>query len=83
MKNKKTLKTLAVLLAGIIAGGAIGLGVGFRFGMKSGILLGSTVEYDWFQGLAKVVLSESDCEGVRQALESYLAMRETAMQYQF
>ena len=38
--------------------------------------MGSTIEYDWFQGLSKVVLSYSDCEGVRQALENYLAMLE-------
>lgn len=57
-------------------GGGVGLGVGFHLGMKSGILMGSTVEYEWFHRLSKVVLSEGDCEDVKQALESYLAMIE-------
>jgi hypothetical protein len=76
MEMIKNLKVLGQILALLIIGGAIGFAAGSRFGFKAGGFTTSSMEYSLSHHQLEVAFSEADCQGVRDALTTYLAIVE-------
>ncbi len=74
MDTKKSLKTALLLLIGIIVGGGIGSIVGFHYGMRSGSMLSSALDIELFSGPIQTVLSQGNCQAVREALEKHISL---------
>jgi len=74
MKNKNTMKTVVLLAIGILVGGSIGLGIGFNHGIKSKNMLSAAMEYKAFDEPMKIVLSEGDCQAVKEALTKHITL---------
>jgi len=74
MKNRNTLKTSVLLLAGILAGGSIGLGIGINIGMKQKNMLSAVMEYEAFDEPFRLVLSEGECPAVKEALTKHITL---------
>jgi len=74
MKNKNRLKTIVLLLVGILSGGGIGLGIGINIGMKQSNMLSAVLEYESFNEPFRALLSEGDCPAVREALIKHILL---------
>lgn len=74
MKNKNTIKNIVLLAVGILVGGSIGFGIGFNLGMKSKNMLSAAIEYKALDEPMKIVLSEGDCQAVREALTKHITL---------
>ena len=74
MGNKIKLKTVILLLISVIVSGGIGLMTGFHFGIRSGNMLSSTLEYQFFREPILVVLSQGNCQAVKEALKKHISL---------
>ena len=74
MDKKKIAKTTIILLAGILIGGGIGSAIGFHFGMKSGNMLSSALDYELLREPLQMVLSQGNCQAVKEALEKHISL---------
>ena len=48
--------------------------VGFHFGMRSGNMLSSALEYELLSEPIQTVLSQGNCQAVREALEKHISL---------